>query len=240
MPMPELAVDTAAIVIKGSFEPSRLSPTELANQGLVTAGQLTDAVQKFSTDDISIFETKRIRFVANREIIELTAQQSDEFEPLRDLAVGILRLFISESVSVLGINRNVHFAAKDEEAWDAVGDALTPKGIWSAILDAPGMLSLTLQAARPGKFEGYRQITIQPSNSIRNGVFVSHNDHYTLDLLEKPGALTRDQLRVLAQRPAKPNPNKVLTAIEVLEGEWESSMNRADAVVQRVAQEAKS
>jgi|GEM_PF-758470 len=240
MSMPELAVDTATIVIKGSFDPNLLSPAELVNQGLVASSQLSDAVQKFSAPDISILETERIRLVANREVIEITAQQSDEFEPMRDLAVGILRTLTSASIGMLGINRNVHFAAKNEQAWDAVGDALVPKEIWSGILDAPGMSSLALQAARPGKYEGYRNVTIQPSNAITNGVFVSHNDHYTLHLADKPDLSTREQLRMVKKRSVQDSQSKVKTAIEVLESEWNDSMNRADAVIGRVALEGRS
>src|SRR5579859_6618918 len=108
MAIPELAIDTASIVLKGVFEVGILSPQNLADQGLIDAGQLADAIQKFSTNDISIFETKRIRFIGNQQLLQFTAQEADDFEPLRDLAAGALRLLNSSQLSVLGINHDVH------------------------------------------------------------------------------------------------------------------------------------
>ena len=92
MAMPELAIDTTSIVMKGSFDPSVLSPKNLAEQGLIDSKQISEAIQRFSTSDLSILETQRMRFLANKEAIQLTAQEAAEFESLRDLAVGILRL----------------------------------------------------------------------------------------------------------------------------------------------------
>jgi hypothetical protein len=239
MTTPELAIDTASIVIKGSFEPAKLSPQKLVTQGLVAADQLLEADQKFSTDDICILETKRIRFVVDRQTLQLTAQLAEEFETMRDMAVGILRLFDSETVSVMGINRDVHFLTASVDSWHAVGDTLVPKDIWSGVLDLVGMSSVSLLASRPDKYVGYRQITVQPSNLVTQGVFVSHNDHYTLDIADRP-VTTREQLTAESRRPAQPSQEKVRTAMAVLNSEWENSMNRSSNVIERVAQAAKS
>ena len=139
MAIPELAIDTASIVIKGRFDPSKLSPDELALQGLLTSSDMAQATQKFFGGNISIFETKAIRILINQDAIQLTAQQADEFAPLRDLAVNILRWLKDEPVGVLGINRDVHFATETDEQWHAVGDALVPKDIWEGVLRDPGM-----------------------------------------------------------------------------------------------------
>jgi hypothetical protein len=239
MAMPELAVDTVSIVIRGAFIPSDLWPQQLADQGLVTAQDLSDATQRFSNNDISILETQRIRFLANHERIQLTAQQADEFEPLRDLAVGILRLFTTAAVGAMGINRDVHFAAASIDEWHAVGDTLVPKEIWSGTLDFVGLSSVTLTGARESEYQGYRQVTIQSSNIVTNGVFVSHNDHYTLDPEDKMPT-SRDQISKFIRRTLMPNPEKNTTAITILNNEWQSSMTRSDAVIELVARGAKS
>jgi hypothetical protein len=239
MAIPELAIDTASIVIKGSFRPSVVSPKELVTQGLIATSQVSDAAQKFSTDDISILETQRIRFLANRETIQITAQQADEFEVLRDLAVGVLRLFASESISVMGINRDAHFVAGDVNAWHAVGDALVPKEIWSDTLELAGMASLTIQAARSGQYQGYRQITVQPSGLVPQGVYVAHNDHYMLGITDKAPS-TREQFSALIRRAVPQDQENVSIAIAVLNSEWQQSMQRGSAVIERVAREAKS
>jgi hypothetical protein len=173
MAMPELVVDTASVVIRGIFDVKPLSPHDLAEQGLIDSSQLSDATQKFNTDEISIFETKRIRFFGNRELLQFTAQQADEFEPLRDFASGTIRLLNSPQLSVLGINRDVHFAVESAAKWHAVGDALVPKGIWEGLLSYPGMTSLTIQSKRDGKYSGFSQILKNYEEAIASSVFLA-------------------------------------------------------------------
>lgn len=235
MTAPELAIDTASIVIKGTFEPDKFSPQELVTQGLVDAKSLTEANQRFSTNDISILETATVRLTVDRDTIQITAQLAEAFEPMRDLAVGILRLSGSTMVSVLGINREVHFATSSVASWHAVGDTIVPKDLWSGALDVVGMASVTLKAARGDTNGGYRQITIQPSARVPQGVFVSHNDHYTLEDVSKPVA-TREQLDAETLRQPQVSSDKVNKAIAILNDEWENSMKRSSALIERVAQ----
>jgi hypothetical protein len=235
MTAPELAIDTASIVIKGTFEPDKFPPQELVTQGLVEAKSLTEASQRFSTNEISILETATIRLAIGRDTIQMTAQLAEAFEPMRDLAVGILRLSSSTKMSVLGMNREVHFATSNVASWHAVGDTIVPKDLWSGVLDVAGMASVTLKAARGDINGGYRQITVQPSALVPQGVFVSHNDHYTLEDMSSPVA-TREQLDAETLRQPQVSSEKVNKAIVILSGEWENSMKRSSAVIERVAQ----
>jgi hypothetical protein len=238
MAIPELAIDTASVILRGLFDVTVLSPQNLAEQGLIDPGQLADATQKFSTNEISIFETKRIRFVCNQQVLQFTAQQADEFEPLRDLALGALRLLPAPQVSVLGINRDVHFAVLSDAAWHAVGDTLAPKYIWEDLVKFPGMASLAIQGQRPGKYAGFSQITIAPSNIVTQAVFVGHNDHYSLEVLDK---IPHNAVQFGASLKQVPeiSPEKVPIAINILNEEWDSSMARSVAVIDRVAQQAR-
>jgi hypothetical protein len=236
--MPELAVDTAAIVIRGRFDPTKLSVKELVDQELLAPHYLSQATQRLSTDDISLLETKSFRFLANRELIQLAAQEADEFSPLRDTAVNLLRLLKDEPISLLGINRDVHFAATNVNAWHAVGDTFAPKEVWDGTLELVGMASLVLQALRPDLYQGYRQITLQPSAVIPQGVYVSHNDHYTLGSNDRIPT-NREQLAAVSRQSAEATPEKVAIAINILNNEWDNSMNRALSVIARVAEEAK-
>ncbi len=235
MTAPELVIDTASIVIKGTFDPAKLSPQELVAQGLLESKDITEASQRFSTADISILETTKLRFAINSDTIQMTAQLAEEFEPMRDLAVGMLRLSTSATVSVMGMNRDVHFTTPSIESWHSVGDTIVPKDIWSGVLEAPGMASVTLKSARSGTYGGYRQIMVQSSNLVQQGVFVNQNDHYTLEILDKP-ITTREQLDVEALRPAEATKEKLGLAITVLSGEWANSIKRSSAVIERIAQ----
>jgi hypothetical protein len=126
-----------------------------------------------------------------------------------------------------------------ETAWHAVGDALAPKQIWADTMNIPGMASLTLLGSREGTYEGYQQVTVQPSALVQQGIYISHNDHFTLTVLNKPVS-TQEQLNAIFRRPAESTREKIPTAIEALSNEWNNSMIRASAVIERIALEAKS
>jgi len=237
MATPELVINTASIVLRGVFEVSVLSPQNLADQGLIDANELADATQKFSANNISVLETKRIKFIGNQQLLQFTAQEADDFEPLRDLASGALRLLDSSQLSVLGINHDIHFATANPAAWHAVGDALAPKGIWDDILKLAGTASITIQGERAGKYAGYTQVTVQPSNLVKQGVFVSHNDHYTLEINDNPVS-TRDQFEAVLRQAPTVSSEKVSIAINILNEEWEPSMTRSLAAIERVAKQA--
>ena len=180
-----------------------------------------------------------MRLLANRDLIQLTTQQGDEFAPLRDLAVNMLRWLKDESVAALGIKRDSHFATNTISEWHAVGDSITPKNIWRGVLENVGMASVTLQAARPDLYVGYQQITVQPSSLVAQGIFVSHNDHYTLDIAEQVPS-SGDQVGPISRQPLNATEEKISIAIRVLNEEWSRSMSRAESVVERVARQAQS
>lgn len=239
MAIPELAINTVSVVIKGLFDVTVLSPKNLAEQGLIDSGQLADAEQKFSNNEISVFETKRIKFVGNRQLLQFTAQQADEFEPLRDLAVGALRLLPEPQIGVLGINHDVHFAVATSNAWHAAGDALVPKPIWEGLVKFPGTASVIIQGQRPGSYAGFVQITVQPSIQVPQGVFMQYNDHYTAEVLDKvPG--NRNQFMASLRSPLEVSSEKVPTAIKILNEEWNSSMTRSLVAIEQVAKQART
>jgi hypothetical protein len=236
MPAPELAIDTASVVIRGAFDPAAFSINELENQGLTSREEISGALQKFSTSDFVLLETQQLRFLGNREVLQFNAQQPDQFSLLRDFAVNVLRLFKDDKISVLGMNREAHFVAKTQAEWHKIGDALVPKDVWDGVMHHVGMASMTVQGAREDKYLGFRQVTVQPSALVPQGVFVSHNDHYTLEMTDEPPT-SRDQIQTLAKQPALSNSDKIPVAIRVLNEEWENSMARAASVIERVAQQ---
>lgn len=235
MPALELAIDTASVVIRGSFDPARFSVSELESQGLISVAEISTALQKFSTDDFVLVETQQFRFLGNREVLQFNAQQPDQFTLLRDLAVNVLRLFKDDKVSALGMNRESHFAAASQSQWHKIGDTLSPKDIWDGVMEHVGTAALIVQGARKDLYLGFRQVTVQPSAVVPQGVSVSHNDHYTLEMTDEIPA-SRDQIRILAKQPAANTTEKISVAIKVLNEEWEKSMVRAAAVIERVAQ----
>jgi hypothetical protein len=171
--------------------------------------------------------------------LQFTAQQADEFEPLRDLVVGVLRLIPEPQLGVLGINHDVHFGVASPAAWHATGDALVPKEIWEDLVEFPGTASVIIQGQRPGKYAGFVQITVQPSSQMPQGVFVQYNDHYTMEILDKIPD-NRSQFMATLRNSLNVSSEKFPIAIKILNEEWNSSMTRSLAAIDRVAREART
>jgi hypothetical protein len=237
MPVPELVLDTTSIVIKGQIDPAELAADHLLAQGLIASTDYSDAQQRFSSLDTAILQTSWFSLAANREIIQIQTNQPEDMERVRDLIVGVLKAAKNTQAAVLGLNKDVHFKASTKELWHAVGDAFTPKQIWKGVLTLPGMASAIIQAVRPDLYIGYEQVTIQPSGAVPLGVFVSHNDHYTLELQDSIPT-SREYVADIVRSKLQPSFDKNQVAVSVLNDEWQLSMKRAQAVLMRVAEQA--
>jgi hypothetical protein len=93
---------------------------------------------------------------------------------------------------------------------------------------------------RSDDYSGYIQTIIQPSARFSLGVFVSHNDHYSLKVGE-PQLTSRDQLEPTFElKPEDVDPGKIVLAVKVLTEMWSDSMNRAARVFERIADQARA
>src|SRR5690606_12111825 len=70
------------------------------------------------------------------------------------------------------------FRMSSTEAWHAKGHLLAPKDPWKGILQAPGLLSMTMREERA---DGYFDVKLGPAELVKDGLLVSVNDHYELD-----------------------------------------------------------
>jgi hypothetical protein len=79
----------------------------------------------------------------------------------------------------MGINSRAHFQLRDEESWHTFGHVIAPKsGIWDAILESPGTLSLTINGKRPDDLEGHVNVQVEPSARVPFGIFIETNDEF--------------------------------------------------------------
>jgi hypothetical protein len=183
---------------------------------------------------LTIIQADWLRLQAATDFFNVSTIDPKEFGRTRDAAIGILQELNSIPISVMGINREVHFHAKTESQWHAIGDALAPKSPWEDVMAAPGLLDLTILGYRNDAQAGRVQAQVQPSARVKQGVFISHNDHYDLKKLDSPP----DRLSAIEAIQQAPEVDiaKVLIAIEILNDEWENSMERADAIIENIAQ----
>jgi hypothetical protein len=226
--------DSATVVTKGRFNPGIFSPSWLFSEGIVGEGEYKNANLELITPDFAKFTCGWLGCTVTNDVLELSTTAVEEFERLRDAVIAITRTLPHCPVSAMGVNRNAHFAVDGFDAWHRVGDALTPKEIWKDILDLPGMKSVTVWGVRPDNYEGRIHITVEPSSMIKFGIFVAHNDHFDLNLVdEQPHERSDFLLRDLAPQEATVEKRGLMMSI--LEKEWNNSMARADKSMRRVS-----
>ncbi len=212
-------VDTASIVLIGSFNPGIFHPAWFREQGLLPEVEIKDAVIELINNDIALFTAAWLRIeITGDKFVALTEDES-KFDPLCDLVIGAFRLLDQTPIHMIGMNREVGFELSSSEEWHNVGHALAPKKIWleiSSIRD-PGMLSLVMQSQRQDEYEGKFNITVKPLLNKLNTVSVAFNDHIDI----------------------KKNNNELLTAekaCKVIEAQWRKSLDRSLEVANELIQ----
>lgn len=214
-------VDTASIVLIGSFNPGIYHPAWFQKQELLQDVEIEKPVIEIINNDIAIFTAAWLRIeVTGSKFIAATEDES-KFNPLRDLVIGTFRLLDQTPIQVIGMNREIGFELCSLDEWHEVGHALAPKNIWQKIslIHDPGMLSLVMQSNRKDEYEGKFNVTVKPLFKKQNTVSVAFNNHIEL----------------------KKNDNDLLTAekaCEVIEAEWEKSLSHSLKVATQLIQEA--
>ena len=172
--------DHASIVLVGSFNPMIFHPIWFEKQGLLPAGETDNSKIEVVSSDVAIFTVPWLRVEVLRERFVIRTSDESKFGPLRDLALGALRLLEHTPVSQLGMNRDLAFSLESAEEWHAVGHKLAPKAVWAPHLNVPGMVSLTMRGERKDGRDGSVNVTVKSENNPANTVSLACNDHFQL------------------------------------------------------------
>lgn len=226
-------VDAANVVVRGQFNPLAVTPFWLAAEKLIGRGELQETKVDVVTPQLAVYTMDWLRIQVTPDSLQLSTLNADEFERLRDAAVGILRANDDIKVLSMGINRDVHIELGNKEYMNRVGDLLAPKEAWSDVLLFPALTSYQVLAGRGSGYLGTRTIKVEPSNIVF-GIFVSHNDHYSLETSgEAP--THRDQVAIAgAANISDASEERRILAQEVLTEDWQESMLRSKAVIDHV------
>jgi hypothetical protein len=211
----------SSIVCVGDFNPAIFSPDWLERNGLIGSSD-ADAVREGSagksllvSHQVASFETKWFSLQVLENQFSLTSK--DALSPaFKDLAVGIFQLVPHTPVVAVGLNFLGHFKLPSEEAYHRVGDALAPKDIWQKLYpkEMSGLADLTIRVQRGTRGEApktkdEKRISVQPSQVIKFGAFLSYNDHHDVSAPDEGG----------------PRPAEKVAAI--IDKTWESSWGDA-------------
>lgn len=200
-----------SIVLVGSFNPAIIHPSWFARFDILPPSDFdedeTDV--QLVNPDFSLFSIGWLRVQATVDHFELSTLEEDRAPLLRDAGVNIFTQLMHTPVSAMGINRTAHFPL-DKGGWAEIQSALAPAQPWAKLAEGAALSSLTIQTSRTGDESdpGCVRVTIEPSQRIRDGVFISVNDHYDFTSADEFGE-------------AGP-------ALRILDSEWSAAISRHD------------
>lgn len=237
----QIAGDSLSIVVPGIFRHLPVSPHWLFEQSLIgQADYEAREIELLLPGEVTTFKVGAFQVHCQPDRLQVTTTDEAEFERLRDLMTGMLRLLSDAKVSQLGINRSVHFFTPDNESWNAIGDSLVNNEMWGDLLPLAGMRVAVFWGGRADKFAGRVQVQVEPSFVFQRAVYVSYNDHYELTTVDSQPLTREDSLRNPLPPIAEALAEKRTIAIEVLANNWRESMHRFGDILERIAQQGKA
>lgn len=178
--MPQtLEVDSASIIILGSFNPAIFHPIWFKASGLIKPEEAESAKLEVTHPAISIFSVEWFRLQVEPGRFDVQTNDEVHFELLSDLVTGTFSLLEHTPVKAMGMNRMMHFKMDSKEAWHAFGDKIAPKDVWHGIMKEPGLLSLTMQEPREGSGT-YIRVRVEPSTRVTPGIYIDVNNHFDI------------------------------------------------------------
>jgi hypothetical protein len=178
-----LEIDSASIVILGSFNPAIFHPIWFKANELIKTEEADKAKLEITNPAISIFQVEWFRLQVETQRFLIQTESETHFELLSDLVIGTFSLLEHTPVSAMGLNRVMHFKMDSEKSWHAFGDKIAPKDVWKGVLEEPGLTSLTMQGPRQTptqKREKYINVRVESSSRVMPGIFIEVNNHFEI------------------------------------------------------------
>ena len=211
-------ISGGSIVLLGSFNPKIFQPEWFCRQELLSEGEAQAADIKVIAPQISHFETERFTLQVTNDRFVAASTANASSAPLKDLVQGTFFILEHTPVTAMGLNYQMHFGMQSEKDWHEIGDKLAPKEPWNQILEGrPGLLSLTILTPKDNPKGAQFRIRVEPSVSVKFGVFFETNEHYQAAEVDPLSSL----MTILGDR-------------------WEEAHNYASRVVNHILSWAKS
>ncbi len=166
----DLDTQAVSIVFVGRFKPLKFAPTWFAQNKLIRMEEATQAKIEIISEGLSLFSVDWLKFRVTKKQMVVETNQEAFFEPLRDLAVGVLRLCEDAHLSHFGVNREFTFKTKSVDEWHKIGHTLVPKDLWMKLFDRPGMLDLKVHEPKTDPEKGFTTVRVRPLEGIENGI----------------------------------------------------------------------
>jgi hypothetical protein len=200
---------------------------------LIGKSEADEAQVQMIVPPVAIFATDWLSVQVTQDRLVLATIMRQEFERLRDTAVGVMTILDQTPIQAIGINREAHWTAKDRDTYDQFGDILVPKERWDGALELAGTQDLTVRGIRADNWAGWIDVTIQPSLRVSPfGIYTRVNDHsWLVEVDYQPSA--RGAPGDPASVPDPPTPSSTLIPhlLRILRDDWSRRLDDCDRII---------
>ena len=172
-------IESASIVMIGSFNPAIFQPRWLGVQKLIRTEEAENAKITTIQPELTDFSTEWFQMQVLQSRFQIVSHDPRQYAPLRDLAASIFSILAHTPITVLGMSRSFHFQMPSIDSWHAIGHLLAPKEHWNPIMRVPGLRSLLMEGRRTEN-GGVLYVKIEPSVKVTYGLFVEVNEEFRL------------------------------------------------------------
>lgn len=175
-------INELVLIFVGSFNPVIIQPFWLAHKGLIREEEGENAKVEVIHNELVKFDLDWLKVQVTRARLELRTTQEPYFEPLKDLAIGIVKILSETPIDSFGINHIRHYILESDQQYYNFGNKIAPLGNWSTIMKDPRLLTLEILMNKTEN--GSVRLRVQPSDSLKNSknsIMTNINDHYSSD-----------------------------------------------------------
>jgi hypothetical protein len=178
-------IEGFSIVVLGSFNPAIFHPLWFVKHNLIREEEGTEAKIEIIHSEAASFKAGWFSLQVTHDRYALNSDDPTKSQPLRDLASGTFKVLEHTPLSAYGFHNWMHFRMESEAEWHRFGDYFAPKPAWKSLLTNPGLTSLVIQGKRDGSEADQVFINLQPSATIKPGIYVHVHQHYSGDQEKK-------------------------------------------------------
>ena len=180
------AMESASIVLVGSFNPAILHPQWFAKQGLLRSSEADDAgIDMVVNPALTAvrFAWFTLQVVGDR--FTVTTTDPAHYSALQEFVSGTFELLEFTPIVAMGLNSERHIRAPTGDIWSPLEDMLVPRDPWSTVLPGPprpsgrpNLQTLSVAGVRPNSPAERLGVTVEPSHRFSGGVYVCTNEHF--------------------------------------------------------------
>ena len=121
MSPPKRTITGMSIVVVGAWNPAIFVPRWFGDVGLISPEEADSADVALVHPEIAQWDMQWLHVQVAREKLTVSTSQERYFEPVRDLAVGVLQLVPHTPTSMLGMNTDWVVQFDDRDSYDEFG-----------------------------------------------------------------------------------------------------------------------